>query len=263
VCDQAGASAIEINVSCPHGPYTLGEGDFLSAAADILALGRSVTSLPLIPKLTPQLTDPIQAARVLAQAGGSAVVMFNRFTGLDIDLDTLRPVMHGGYAGHGGPWALHYVLRWIAAAYPQLDLPIAASGGVSRGSDVAKAILAGATVVQSCTAIVLEGYPVITRLIQGLEEFMERHGFSTLADFRGVVCDRVLTAEEVDRTASRRATIDETRCTACGRCRQACIYEAVAGDEKYTVLPDRCSGCGLCVEICPVNCMALVPRASR
>ncbi len=258
-CEQAGAAAIEINASCPHGSYALGKRSIIQAAADALQLGRTVTSLPLIPKLTPQLDDPGSAAQALEQAGAAAVVMFNRFTGLDVDIETLRPVMHGGYAGHGGPWALQYTLRWLAATYPHLGIPIAASGGVSSPADPVKMILAGATVTQTCTAVVLAGYSDIGRLVSGLQHFMEENHFSSPSDFRGLVCDRIVGNDDVDRRRLRVAAIDAPACTACGRCYDVCIYNAVQPGEEYSIIPESCSGCGLCSQVCPVPCIEMVP----
>jgi len=259
VCEQAGAAAIEVNTSCPHGPYALGKGGIVQAAVDIVKLGRSVTSLPLIAKVTPQLDDPPRAAVALEEAGACAVVMFNRFTGLDIDLDALRPVMHGGYAGHGGAWALQYVLRWLTAAYPRLHIPIAASGGVGSGVDLAKMILAGATVTQVCSAVIMEGYEVIGSFLDELQEFMVRKQFRSIEDFRGLVCDRILGNDEIDRRHLRVASIDTELCTACGKCEQVCISQAIKPEPTYAVIADNCSGCGLCAQLCPAGCIEMVP----
>lgn len=261
LCEQAGAAAIEVNTSCPHGLYALEKGGIIRAAADTVKMGRSVTNLPLIPKVTPQLDDPSSAAVALEEAGASAVVMFNRFTGLDIDLDTIRPVMHGGYAGHGGAWALQYVLRWLTAAYPRLHIPIAASGGAGSGTDLAKMILAGATVTQICSAVIMEGYEVIGRFLDELQEFMVRKQFRSVNELRGLVCDRILGNEEVDRHRLRVANIDAQLCTACGKCEQVCIYEAIKPEPAYAVIPEKCSGCGLCAQLCPAGCIEMVPVA--
>ena len=256
-CQQAEASAIEINTSCPHGAYALGQGGVVETAAQVIRLGRSLTDLPLIPKMSPQLTDPPSAARTLQRAGAAAVVMFNRFTGLDIDLDTLAPIMHGGYAGHGGAWMLHYTLRWLAATYPGVSIPIAASGGVTGAQDIAKLIAAGATVVQTCTAVVTQGYEVIGEMLGDLQRLMEIHGWSNIADLRGIVCDHIVAGEDVDRTRRKIASIDEETCTGCGKCHDICIYDAVKVGEAYSIVTDACSGCGLCAELCPVGCISM------
>jgi dihydroorotate dehydrogenase (fumarate) len=188
------------------------------------------------------------------------VVMFNRFTGLDIDLETEEPVMHGGYAGHGGPFAIHYVLRWISEVYPGLPVPIAASGGVSTGGDVAKHILAGATVVEVCSAIVMEGYAAAERILREFTAWMERQNHAQLADFRGAICPKIRSNDEIERAQDCVAEIDADRCVNCGLCARVCIYGAARlADGTHTVAADDCEGCGLCCELCPVRAISMVP----
>jgi dihydroorotate dehydrogenase (fumarate) len=259
VSEQAGARLIELNVSCPHGVHAMSGADPLQAMTEALAAARARTTLPLVLKLTPQMANPVAAVVGLERAGASGVVMFNRLTGLDINLDTEAPILHGGYAGHGGPWALHLVLRWITETYPHTRLPLAASGGVSSGGDVAKLILAGATVVETCTAVVMNGYDVLPRLEQGLRQFMEAKGYERLAEFRGKVIPRILNMDQVHRRHDRYAAVDPERCTECGTCLRVCIYNAVNEGEPYAIAPETCDGCGLCAQLCPERCIEMRP----
>lgn len=259
---QAGADAIELNVSCPHGVHIMSHADMVDEMTKALRTVKAATHLPAIPKMSPQLSQPGAVAQGLAEAGADAVTMFNRFTGLDIDLETEQPIMHGGYAGHGGPWALHYVLRWISELSPRLPIPIMSSGGVSDGGDIAKLILAGAQTVQTCTAIVMQGYPVIGKLLQGLSDWMDAKGYATCDDFRGKICDRIKGNDDVDRVKRLVAEIDPGKCVSCGLCARVCIYDAPEAATGHYVIPeDRCDGCGLCVELCPVQAIAMRPLA--
>lgn len=261
VSAQAGAQAIELNASCPHGTHLMAKSAMLETMLQALqAARRGAPDTPLIPKVTGQLDNPAAVVRALAAQGADAVVMFNRFTGLDIDLETEQPVMHGGYAGHGGPWAINFVLRWVSETYPGLPIPIAASGGVCSGGDAAKLILCGATVVQVCTAIVMEGYPAVTRILQELNEWMERQGHSDLETIRGTVCARIKGNEDVERRQTCVATIDTEKCVLCDTCKRVCIYGAAQlSRAQYVVCPQTCVGCGLCVELCPVGAVSLSP----
>lgn len=261
--EQAGAQGIELNCSCPHGTHVMQGQDIVQAMIGALAIAREATTVPLIPKITPQLARPDQAAVGLQQAGADAVVMFNRFTGLDLDLETQRPVLPGAYSGHGGPWAIHYVLRWITATYPHLTIPIAASGGVSNAAGAAKMLLAGATVVQVCSAVVVEGYGAITHILRGLGEYLESHGHAGVDEIRGVVCDRILPIEEIDRRNRHFALVDEERCTGCGLCGRVCIYGAV-GEKSGVARIDAgvCDGCGLCAELCPTDAITMQERST-
>lgn len=258
--EQAGAHAIELNVSCPHGTHVMSHADMMAEMTRALRAVKEAVSIPAIPKLSPQLSQPGAVAHALAEAGADAVTMFNRFTGLDIDLQTQEPILHGGYAGHGGPWSIHYVLRWISDVSPGLPVPILASGGVSDGGDVAKFILAGATLVQTCTAMVMEGYEVIGKLLGGLTDFMEQHGYESLAQFRGLVCDRIKGNDDIDRVKRLTAEIDPLKCLNCGLCGRVCIYRApVAEGRAHRIPAEACDGCGLCAQLCPAQAIAMTP----
>ncbi|UCH34944.1 MAG: 4Fe-4S binding protein [Armatimonadota bacterium] len=258
--EQAGADGLELNVSCPFGPQMLGQTVVQDEMVRVTRLVKSATRVPAATKITPQLANPVAAARAIQDAGADGLVMFNRFTGLDVDVERERPIMHGGYAGHGGPWALQYVLRWISATYPQVSVPIASSGGAADGADVVKLILCGATAVETCAAVVLGGWEVIPRLLQGLTDFMESKGYASPSAFRGKVCASVIPMEEVDRRRVAVAEIDAERCTACALCERVCIYDAAQpSNEKYAVLAEACSGCGLCEQVCPARAIAMSP----
>lgn len=257
--EEAGADATELNLSCPHGAHIVVQRPVVEDMIHAIQVVKAATKrLPVFVKMTGQLTDPKSVALALQEAGADGVVMFNRFTGLDIDLETEQPILHGAYAGHGGPWAIHYPLRWISAVSPSLKIPISATSGVWKGEDVVKYLLAGATTVQCCSAIVTEGYPVIGRIVSGLAEFMERKGYRRIEDFRGAVCSRILGTEQVDRRSRFQARIDSEKCNACGRCNAVCIYEAIrgTGTEKRFVA-ESCDGCGLCPEVCPTGAIGM------
>ncbi len=256
--EEAGADAVELNLSCPHGPHLMEGHDVTREMIDMTRLVKDARRIPVMPKMTPQLNNPPGVAVALERAGADAIVTFNRFTGLDIDIDTERPIMHGGYAGHGGPWSLLYTLRWLTAIYPAVTVPLSMSGGLSGWQDVVKTILAGATVAQTVTAVVMGGYQEITRMNEGLARWMDERGYAGLSDFRGAVCRRIVGMEDVFRDHVLRATIDASLCTECGLCRRVCIYAAaVPGDGTY-VVNERCDGCGLCVELCPTQAIAMV-----
>lgn len=263
VSEQAGAKALELNVSCPHGTHIMAHCAMLDTMAEAVeAAKRGAPNTPIIPKVTGQLDNPGGVVRGIAEKGADGVVMFNRFTGLDIDLESETPVMHGGYAGHGGPFSIHYVLRWISETYPGLPIPIAGSGGVTNGGDVAKYILAGATTVQVCTAIVMEGYEVVGKILREFTEWMERQGHSDLAAIRGSVCGKIKGNDDVQREQVCAAEIDAEKCVNCGLCGRVCIYGAAKPAGKvHTVARETCVGCGLCAELCPTSAIAMTDLA--
>lgn len=208
ILEQAGADAIELNTSCPHGSITFRGKAVEETIFHSVRLVRESVNVPLIAKISPMLTSPIGVVKELENIGVNAVTIFNRMTGLDIDIDTERPVMHGGYAGHGGPWAIHYALRWISEIRPKVNIDIAGSGGVTDWRDVVKYILAGANVVQVCTAIIINGYEVIEELLRGLDKHMDSKGYERIDDFIGKASRHVLGTTEIDRRKKAVALIN-------------------------------------------------------
>lgn len=261
MAEQAGAPALELNVSCPHGSISFRGGDVEEKILSVAKIVRDNVKIPLIVKLPMQLSSPLSMAKMLERIGINGVVMFNRLTGLDIDLENERPIMHGGYAGHGGPWALNYVLRWIANSSPHLDLSIAASGGVGSGEDIIKYIYAGADVVEVCSLIYLVGYEAIDILLDQIKKFMEKKSYTDLSQFRGKISGKaILGNEEIDRRHLFKAKIDPTLCTSCGVCKNVCIYDAPYPSGKTYIVGDLCDGCGLCVKLCPTKAITMVRR---
>jgi len=259
MAEKVGAPALELNVSCPHASISFRGQDVDDTIIHVAKLVRENVKIPIIVKMPMQLSSPLAVAKALENIGVDGVVMFNRLTGLDIDLETEKPILHGGYAGHGGPWAFNYVLRWISAIRPHLKISIAGSGGVGSGDDVVKYILTGSDVVQICSIVYLMGYEIIQKLIEGLKRFMEKKNYSSLDEFRGKVSGKVILGNsEIDRRHLYKALINPELCTSCGICKKICIYDApIEKDNKYFIT-DFCDGCGLCVKLCPSKAIEMV-----
>ncbi len=207
ILEAAGADALELNTSCPHGSITFRGKAVEETIFHTVRLVREAVSLPIVAKISPMVTSPMALAKGVEEVGVQGVTIFNRMTGLEIDIDEEAPIMHGGYAGHGGPWAIQYPLRWISEIRPQIKINIAGSGGVSRWQDLVKYILVGANVVQTCSAIIMNGYEIIGELLSGLEEYMDEKGYETLDDFRGKVSTRIIGTHDIDRRHRFKASI--------------------------------------------------------
>lgn len=224
---EAEPDAIEINVSCPHGSIAFSGQDVERRILEVVEAVREHVDLPLLVKLTPQLTSPPSFVAAVEEIGAEGVTLFNRFTGLEVDAQTGLPVMHGGYAGHGGPWAHNFVLRWVNTISPQTKLEISASGGVSEPEHALAYIMAGANTVQVCTGIYLDGYDIITRLNRQLEEALERREVESLDELRGWLTDRIVPLEKVDR---RHLVVAEIQPRGTAPCRWECpLNEDVQG----------------------------------
>ena len=260
--EEAGADAVELNLSCPHGVHLMEGRDLIEELAQTTGFVRNLVKIPIIPKLTPQVASPLALALAVERQGANGVVAFNRFTGMEIDLENLKPIMHGGYAGHGGPWSIYYNLRWLSQIVPQLQIPLSASGGVWTGLDAAKYLLTGATTVQICSVIVAQGYGAVARITRELSAYMEKKGFANLDELRGA-SGKVLSMEEVDRRPSIVARVDEELCNGCKLCQRVCIYDAISMEGGKAKIESNCNGCGLCREVCPQDAIEFEQLGER
>jgi dihydroorotate dehydrogenase (fumarate) len=179
--EMAGADAIELDISSPHRPGSL-EFDTTSVAAMRAVVGR--VHIPVLAKLAPG-TNVLKQAEAAEQAGAHAVTLCNRLQGIDVDIESQRPILHGYYAGIGGPWAKYYTMRHIAEAYRTVHIPISGTGGAITGEDVVKYILVGASTVQVLSAILINGWETIARMNEEITGYLQRKGVDRLESIRG------------------------------------------------------------------------------
>ena len=269
---DAGVDLLELNFSCPHGYPEKGEGAAIGQSAE--HTGRIVSwlaactdlKIPIVPKLTAATADISrigEAARAAGAHGLSAINTLPSFMGFDLQTLQPRPSI-GGYSttgGYSGPGIKPVALRCIYELAKSPGLPIMAGGGISTGSDAAEFLLLGAPLVQICTAVMFEGYGIISRLSTELSDFMHRHQFEQPADFLGRGLKRIVAHEELSRRNDAVAHVDRERCTGCGKCVTACgdaAYQAIAMHAGQAFIDTtRCSGCSLCTHVCPSGALSL------
>ncbi|MGE5614180.1 MAG: 4Fe-4S binding protein [Bacillota bacterium] len=251
-CEQAGADAIEIVPSCPSGLLIRDpSNDIHAISVAALRLCKEKVKIPVIVKMTCQVANPIHTAMCLVENGTDGLTMFNRSTGIEIDIDKMAPILHGGLAGHGGAWALNSVLRWIIASYPVISAPICATGGVTNGKDVVKCLLAGAKSVQIGTVMYLKGYGYVRKMLEEIQEYMEKKQIVHLSSIIGKASQNLLKMEEYDRVTRYYASVSIEKCIKCKQCQDICIYNAIFHTDDGPVIDkDLCDGCGLCSSIC-------------
>jgi dihydroorotate dehydrogenase (fumarate) len=190
-------------------------------------------------------------AKCLDELGADGLTIFNRPTGLEIDIDTMAPILHGGFAGHGGPWALNAVLRWIIDIAPLVKCDISATNGVSCWQDAIKCVLAGASSVQVCTLMYLKGFEYVREMLAHIEAYLEEKQVGKLSELRGVAAVHLLRMDRFDRVHEYVARVASGKCTKCRKCAKVCIYEAINYTEAGPEIdPEKCDGCGLCVSVC-------------
>ena len=179
---SAGADAIELNIAILPADLKLTSDEIEKTYIRIVESLCTKVDLPIAAKIGPYFTSLPQTVTALKSAGLSALVLFNRFYQLDIDIEKfeLTPGYH-----LSSPEEIYLSLRWIAILASYVDCDLAASTGVHDGAGVIKQLLAGANAVQVCSNLYLKGLDRIGQMIKELESWMAKHNFKTINDFRG------------------------------------------------------------------------------
>src|SRR6187431_3642872 len=183
--DAEGVAAIELNISCPN----IKEGGIqfgcsLTGTYDVVSAVRKVTRLPLIPKLTPNVTDVASFARSAAEAGADAVSLVNTFLAMAIDVETRRPKISNIVGGLSGPAIRPIAVRMVWECYQTVKIPILGMGGIADARDVIEFMLAGATAVQIGTQNFVDPF-VWSKVLDGLKDYMTRHKVAKISDLIG------------------------------------------------------------------------------
>jgi dihydropyrimidine dehydrogenase (NAD+) subunit PreA len=268
---DAGADAIELNVSCPHGTPERGVGAAMGQHPDLVAgvtrAVRRVAKVPLIVKLTPNVTDILAVAQAAVDNGADILAAINTVQCLmGIDLDTLEPrpsvAGSGTYGGYSGPAVKPIGLRVVSQIARESDVPLMGIGGISRWQDAAEYIAAGASAVQVCTAVMWEGAGIIRDMNAGLAGYLAEKHFNGPGALRGRALSRIGTHESLSRDVKWYATVGfPEQCTTCGRCVVACRdggYNAITVDDRHVVIDaGRCDGCSLCSLVCPESVIVM------
>lgn len=229
-------------------------GDSSPMEEAILAAKESC-DLPVFVKLSPQVDIPT-FARAAEGVGADGIVLINSFGPcLDIDLQTGRPVMGSdtGYGWLSGKAILPLALRCVYQAAQAVEIPIIGVGGVTSGEDAIKMIMVGAAAVQICTAAILEGPSIYSRITNEMESFMERAGYQSLDDFRGLALKQKPESATMNPVTP---IVNDEACTACGLCVKSCAYQAITIQTNAQIDSELCFGCGLCATRCPVDAIS-------
>ena len=182
-----GVDMLEVNISCPNvkcGGLAFGTQPESAAAATKAV--KSHTNLPVIVKLSPNVTDITAIARAVEAEGADAVSLINTLLGMRIDLNTRKPIIRNNTGGLSGPAVLPVAVRCIHQVYNAVKIPILGMGGVSCGEDAAELMMAGAAAVGVGTAILSDPMAPV-RILAELEQFCENHGISEVSSLTGTL----------------------------------------------------------------------------
>ena len=280
--EETGADGIELNFGCPHGMSERGMGSAVGQVPEYVEMVtrwcKANTRMPVIVKLTPNISDIRNPGRAAKNGGADAVSLINTINSITaVDLDSFAPEptidgkgSHGGYCGPAvKPIALNMVAE--LARDPEMGgLPISGIGGVTTWRDAAEFMALGAGNVQVCTAVMTYGFRIVEEMISGLSNWMDEKGHADLDAVIGRAVPNVTKWEFLNLNYVTKAHIDQDKCIKCGRCHIACedtSHQAITaeknGERYFEVMDEECVGCNLCVNVCPVeDCITMEPMAA-
>jgi dihydroorotate dehydrogenase (NAD+) catalytic subunit len=185
--DADGVHALELNISCPNikeGGITFGCS--LHGTFDVVSAVKKVTHLPVIPKLTPNVTDVASIAKAAEEAGADAVSLVNTFLAMAIDVETRRPKLSNIVGGLSGPAIRPIAVRMVYECRRAVKIPVIGMGGIACANDVLEFMIAGAAAVQVGTANFVDPF-IWSKLTDGIEEYLQRHRLTRLSDLVGSI----------------------------------------------------------------------------
>jgi dihydropyrimidine dehydrogenase (NAD+) subunit PreA len=283
---DTGCDGIELNYGCPHGMSERGMGSAVGQVPEYCAMitgwVTEVSTIPVLVKLTPNISDiryPGRAAKKGGASGVSLINTINTIMGVDLDTLELKPSVdgRGGHGGYAGPAVKPIALNMVSqiAIDPEINLPISGMGGISTWRDALEFMLLGATSVQVCTAVMHYGFRIIDVMVDGLSNWMEEKGYRSLDDIRGKAVPRIADFGDLNLLYKAVARIDESKCIQCSLCHIACEDSAhqcidIIPKEKPLngktlvvnqpkIREEDCVGCRLCFVVCPVEgCISMI-----
>lgn len=277
---EAGADVVECNFSCPN-MEAKGTGSDVGQDPDTVRrytqAVRRGTSLPVLAKMTPNITDIRVPAKAAVEGGADGICAINTIksiTGVNIDTQVALPSVHGKsmLGGYSGEAVKPIALRFVAelASDPELaGHHISGMGGIKTWRDAVEYILLGAGSLQITTAVMEYGYRIIDDLLSGLKIYMAQRNYASVQQFLGDGVPFLVENDELERDTVIFPVVDTARCIGCGRCfiscrdggHQALTWNSETGRPKLNGL--KCVGCGLCSLVCPQGAIHTSKRISR
>ena len=267
LCEKSGASVIECNFSCPNMESdrlgaTIGQSEEL--VERFTRATKRGTTLPVLTKLTPNITDMVPIALAARRGGAdgiSAINTINSITGVNVDELVAKPAVRGKsiVGGYSGPAVKPIALRFISdlSRCEELkDMHISGIGGIETWRDALEFILLGSGTVQVTTAVMQYGYRIVDDLIQGLADYMKIKGIHSLDKLIGGAVDSVVDHQSIERDTIQLPVFNLDRCNGCGRCYISCRdggHQAISLDPETRMphlIARNCVGCHLCRLVC-------------
>ncbi len=300
---DAGADLLELNFGCPHGMCERGMGSAVGSEPEVLkeisSWAVEASTVPVIVKLTPNITDIVEPGLAAIDGGAPAISLINTIKSIvGVDLDSFVPLPRVGKAstngGYCGPAVKPIALHMLAALarHPRMKATtFSGIGGIATWQDAAEFIALGATSVQVCTAVMHHGYRIVEEMEAGLKNYLFDKGMSSINDLRGKAVNAFKEWGDLDLDYKVVAHIDESTCIGCNKCYVACLdgshqciylpgmdkkaslaaghphapetlfFENNKARTRPFVDEHECVGCNLCELVCPVaGCISMVEK---
>ncbi len=249
--ERFGVDAIELGISIPHGEGVEVLISDMERLYKLTKLAVDSVKIPVMVKFSANVSNLTALAKVAEKAGASAISgidTLRSILGVDIDRGRVLLPTYGGYSGEG---IRPIGLAAIASISQAVKIPVSGIGGINDYKNVIEYIMLGASTVQLCTSLIMNGYGRIGEIIGDLENWLEQKGYSSLRDIRGQALTSLKSFEEITiepYTAKTSGTCDADNC---GICIKTCMYDAISLNNGIIVIDDsKCTGCGLCVSLC-------------
>ncbi|OLZ11211.1 NAD-dependent dihydropyrimidine dehydrogenase subunit PreA [Sulfobacillus thermosulfidooxidans] len=269
--EDTGADGVELNFGCPHGMNERGMGSVIGQVPEyteqITAYAKADSHLPVIVKLTPNVTDIRNPGRAAVQGGADALSLINTINSvMGVDLDTWLPRPQidgrGSHGGYCGPAVKPIGLYMVSALANDLKVkvPLVGIGGIESWQDAVEYLLLGAQAVQVCTAAMHYGFRIIHSMIEGLNDYLNDRGIVRVQDIVGRSANKVGDWNDLRLSYSYKvvAKIHEDKCIGCNLCYVACDdggHQCIDKGQEMkapVVREEDCVGCNLCALVCPV-----------
>jgi dihydropyrimidine dehydrogenase (NAD+) subunit PreA len=282
MAEEAGCDAVELNFSCPQMKHK-GMGSDVGQSPELVkeytACVKQSVKIPVIPKMTPNITHIGEPAAACLEAGADAISAINTIKSVTMDADAevagLRTI--SGYSGRAvRPVALRYILE-LTQMRKQCSMfngqcstfELSGIGGIETWRDALEFIQLGCANVQVCTAVMQYGYRIIDDLILGLQRYMAKRGISELSELVGEQLPKFLNPDHLDRNTIIYPKFDKELCIGCGRCEISCSdggHQAIVFDSvtrRPRLVGTKCVGCHLCRLVCPAGAIGVTKRVEK
>ncbi len=277
MAQEAGCDAVELNFSCPQ-MRLAGMGSDVGQDLELVAFYTTYVKrnvdIPVIPKMTPNITNMSEPAIASYFAGADAISAINTIK--SVTLSSLAEVSGkktvSGYSGRAvKPIALRFILEMASHQIINLIHPVHFSGigGIETWRDALEFIQLGCHNVQVCTAVMQYGYRIIDDLILGLQTYLKERGIEHLEDIVGEELPNFVSPSALDRDTIIYPKIERDKCIGCGRCHVSCQdggHQAIAFDTQTRqprIIGTKCIGCHLCRLVCPTGAIGMTKRTNK